>query len=290
MLAFAEQGMNGLMMGAIYALFALGMVLIYGVMHVLNFSHGVLFMAGAYACQVIFVQLTGNYFLAILGSMLVLALVGCLLEKGIFRHLRGSLSMQIVASMGLIMIVQNSIIYFFGPLALHMRVETVESKIRLGPLSFTAQHFVIIGVALIAVIGLDLFLRHTRLGTALRATSQNLEAARVVGVNPDSIFLMTFALATALAALAGALLGPLFLISPAMGDLPLLKGLTAIVLGGMGSVPGAIVGGFLIGVLEAQATLVLPTDYRDAVVFAALIGILLFRPYGLFGKRERGEP
>ena len=126
-------------------------------------------------------------------------------------------------------------------------------------------------------------------GAALRATSQNPEAARVIGIDSDRVYRLTFAVASALAGLGGALLGPLFLISPQMGDLPLLKGLTAIVLGGKGSIPGAIVGGFAIGIIEAVSTLFITTDYRDMVVFAVLIAILLVRPWGLFGIRVRGD-
>jgi branched-chain amino acid transport system permease protein len=287
MLACLEQAVNGLMMGAIYALFAIGMVLIYGVMRVLNFAHGALFMLGAYACQVIFTRLGGSYASAIIGSMLVLALLGGLLERTIFRRLRENFSMQLVASIGLVLVIQNLIILGFGPTALQMHVRPVEILLRLGPISLTQQHLLIIGLTALAVISLHAFLTRTRLGTALRAAGQNLEAARVVGIDPDRIFLLSFAIASALAALGGALLGPLFLISPGMGDLPLLKGLTAIVLGGMGSIPGAIVGGFAIGLVEAESSLVIQTDYRDTVVFLLLIAGLLLRPQGLFGQRLR---
>jgi branched-chain amino acid transport system permease protein len=123
----------------------------------------------------------------------------------------------------------------------------------------------------------------------MRAISQNADAALVVGINSNRMFLFTFASASALAALGGALIGPMFLIFPQMGDLPLLKALTAIVLGGMGSVPGAVIGGLAIGVVESLSTLIIPTDFRDTVVFGLLILVLLVRPWGLFGVRVRGE-
>ena len=151
--------------------------------------------------------------------------------------------MQIVASLGLILVIQNGVVALWGPQALQMRVAAAGATVRLGPLSFTVQHFVIIGTVAATVILLHLFLTRSRLGTAIRATSQNPDAARVVGIDTNRIFLLTFMVASALAALGGALLGPLFLIFPQMGDLPLLKALTAIVLGGMGSVPGAVIGG-----------------------------------------------
>jgi branched-chain amino acid transport system permease protein len=265
------------------------MVLIFGVMGVLNFAHGVLFMVGGYVCYVFYYRLLGSYPAAVLLATVTLGLVGAGLERGVFRRVRTNVPMQIVASLGLILILQNGVVLLFGPSALQMRVPPVTTLVRFGDLSFTAQHFVIIGTAAVAILLLALFLYRTRLGTAMRAVSQNPEAARVVGVNPDRIHLLGFAIGSALGGLGGALLGPLFLIFPQMGDLPLLKALTAIVLGGLGSIPGAIVGGLVIGIVEALSTLVIATDYRDMVVFMLLILVLLVRPWGLFGVRVRGE-
>jgi branched-chain amino acid transport system permease protein len=287
--AILEQLINGIMMGSIYVLMALGMVLIYGVMHVLNFAHGVLFMTGGYLAHLFFFNLTGSYPLAIILSMVALGLIGVVLERLIFRSLRDNLRMQIVASLGLILIIQNGVLQLWGPRALPMRTESVSSLIKVGQLSFTVQHFVIIVVVVTAVTALYLFLTHTRLGTAMRATSQHPEAAVVVGINPNRVYTLTFMIACALAGLGGALLGPLFLIFPQMGDAPMLKALSAIVIGGMGSIPGAIVGGFGIGIVESLSTLVIPSDYRDTIVFAILILMLLLRPWGLFGVRVRGE-
>jgi branched-chain amino acid transport system permease protein len=287
--ALLEQIVNGTMIGCIYVLVALGMVLIFGVMQVLNFAHGVLFMAGGYVCHFAFFKLTGSYPAAIALSMLALAALGLVLERAVFRPLRDNIQMQIVASLGLILVIQNGVVALWGPNALQMRVPTAETIVRLGSLSFTAQHFVIIGTVAVTIVILQLFLVRSRLGTAIRATSQNADAARVVGIDTNRIFLITFTIGSALAALGGALLGPLFLIFPQMGDLPLLKALTAIVLGGMGSVPGAVIGGLAIGIVESVSTLFIPTDFRDTVVFGLLILVLLFRPWGLFGVRVRGE-
>ncbi|HEY5965264.1 MAG TPA: branched-chain amino acid ABC transporter permease [Xanthobacteraceae bacterium] len=287
--ALLEQIVNGTMIGCIYVLVALGMVLIFGVMQVLNFAHGVLFMAGGYVCHFAFFKLTGSYPAAIALSMLALAALGLVLERAVFRPLRDNIQMQIVASLGLILVIQNGVVALWGPNALQMRVPTAEAIIRLGSLSFTMQHFVIIGTVAVTIVVLQLFLVRSRLGTAIRATSQNADAARVVGIDTNRIFLITFTIGSALAALGGALLGPLFLIFPQMGDLPLLKALTAIVLGGMGSVPGAVIGGLAIGIVESVSTLFIPTDFRDTVVFGLLILVLLVRPSGLFGVRVRGE-
>lgn len=287
--ALFEQIVNGTVIGCIYVLVALGMVLIFGVMQVLNFAHGVLFMVGAYICYFAFFHITGSYPASIALSMLALAVLGLALEQAVFRPLRNNIQMQIVASLGLVLVIQNGVAVLWGPNALQMRVPSAETIVRLGALSFTVQHLVIIGTVAVTVIGLQLFLTRTRLGTAIRATSQNADAAAVVGIDARRIFLLTFVIASALAALGGALLGPLFLIFPQMGDLPLLKALTAIVVGGMGSVPGAVVGGLAIGIIEAVSTMFIPTDYRDTVVFSLLILALIVRPSGLFGVRVRGE-
>ncbi len=289
LLAFAEQAVNGLMMGSIYVFVALGMMLIYGVMHVLNFAHGALFMLGGYIAHLVFTQVFGNYAFALAGSVLVLVLVGAVLERGVFAPLRDNLRNQVIASLGLVLVIQNAVIALWGPNALQFRVETTQATVALGPLSFAVQHLLIIGVGAAAVAALFAFLHLTAFGTALRAVSQNPRGALVVGIDVERVHKAAFAISMALAALGGALLGPLFLVFPQMGDLPLVKGLAGIVLGGMGSIPGAVIGGLAIGVIEATSTLVIPTDYKDVVVFGALILVLLFRPHGLFGVRTRDE-
>jgi branched-chain amino acid transport system permease protein len=286
---FLEQVVNGLTMGSIYVLIALGMVLIYGVLHVLNFAHGVLFMVGAYVCHVVLARITSSYVLALLVAMAVLALAGILLEHAVFRRLRGNLRSQVIASLGLILVIENTVVWIWGPNALQMRIPTTETIVRLGGLHFNLHLLVVVGVTLAVVAGLAVFLKATRLGTAIRATSQSEEAALVVGIPVQRVHRFTFALSTALAALGGALLGPLFLVFPTMGDEPLVKGLAGIILGGMGSVPGAVIGALFIGVAEALSTLWFPTDYRDSVAFMIIVLVLLARPQGLFGVRVRGE-
>ncbi len=288
-MAYVEQGVNGLMMGSVYALFAVGMVLVFGVMRVLNFAHGALFMAGGYLCHAVFSLVVDSYPVAVLGAVAGGVVLGLGLERLVFRRLRENLPMQIVASLGLILMAQNGALLVFGPEAVAIAVPSLRRTLRVGELGFTVQHLVILGVTGAGMVALHLFLVRSRMGTAMRAAAQDLQAARVVGIDPARVFALTFGLAGGMAALGGALLGPLFLVFPGMGDLPLLKGLTAIVLGGMGSVGGAVLGGLLIGVVEAESTLFAPTDYRDLIVFGLLIAVLLVRPQGLFGVRVRGE-
>jgi branched-chain amino acid transport system permease protein len=287
--ALLEQVINGLMTGSIYVLVALGMVLIYGVMHVLNFAHGVFLMLGGYLCHFFFTRLTGSYLMALLLSMAALALIGVVIERGVFRPLQGKLRNQVIASLGLILVLENLAIAIWGPNALQLKVPTGERLIQLGELRFPLQHLLIIGVTALVVAALFAFLKWSRFGTALRATSQDRNAAMVVGIPVERMDMASFALGTALAALGGALVGPLFLVFPMMGDAPMVKGLAGILLGGMGSVPGAVIGGLLIGVTESVSTLFLPTDYRDSIAFAVMVMILLVRPSGLFGVKVRGE-
>lgn len=287
--ALLEQVINGLMIGSVYVLVALGMVLIYGVMHVLNFAHGALFMAGGYLCHFFFMHHTGNYPAAIVLSMLALGAFGILLERSVFRPLSGNLRNQVIASLGLVLAIENAVVALWGPNALQLKVPATETLVEFGELRFPLQHLLIIGVTAAIVVALTIFLKFSRFGTAIRATSQSREAALVVGIPVGRIYWTTFALGTMLAALGGALLGPLFLVFPQMGEAPLVKGLAGILLGGMGSVPGAVLGGMIIGVAESVSTLWIPTDYRDSIAFLVMVAILLVRPQGLFGVRTRGD-
>ena len=287
--ALLEQVINGLMMGSVYVLVALGMVLIYGVMHVVNFAHGVLFTIGGYLGHFFYSHLIDSYVIAIVLSMLSLGLIGILLERGVFRPLSGNLRNQVIASLGLILVLENLVIALWGPNALQWKIATTEQFVNIGALRFSVHHLGVIVVTLLLVLLLGLFLKFTRFGTAIRATSQSLEAALVVGIPVRRVQWTTFALGSMLAAIGGSLVGPMFLVFPQMGDLPLIKGLAGILLGGMGSVPGAVVGGLILGVTESVSTLFLPTDYRDSIAFLVMVAILLIRPQGLFGIRMRGE-
>jgi branched-chain amino acid transport system permease protein len=287
--AFLEQVINGLMMGSIYVLVGLGLALIYGVMHVLNFAHGVLLMLGGYLAYTFFAWVTGDYVSAIVLATVALMIVGTVMELAVFRPLRGNLRNQVIASLALVLLIQNAVVAIWGPTALQFKVGATEILVPLGALRFSLQHFLVIGVTFLCTGLLFAFLKYTKIGTALRAASQDNDAALVVGINVKRMYWLSFAIGSALAAVGGALIGPMFLVFPQMGDLPLVKALAGILLGGMGSIPGAVVGGLLIGVTESVATLVIATDYRDAVTFIVIILILMFRPQGLFGFRMRGE-
>jgi branched-chain amino acid transport system permease protein len=287
--ALLEQVINGLMMGSIYVLVALGMVLIYGVMHVVNFAHGVLFTLGGYLGHFFYYRVAESYLLAIVLAVMSLAIIGVLLERGVFRPLSGNLRNQVIASLGLILFLENLVVALWGASALQWKVASADRLVQIGDLRFSQHHLGIIVITMVLVTALGLFLKYTRFGTAIRATSQSQEAAVVVGIPVRRVQWSTFAIGCMLAGLGGAMVGPLFLVFPQMGDVPLIKGLAGILLGGMGSVPGAVVGGMVLGLTEAISTLYLPTDYRDSIAFMVMVLILLVRPQGLFGQRMRGE-
>ena len=287
--ALLEQVINGLMMGSIYVLVALGMVLIYGVMHVVNFAHGVLFTLGGYLGHFFYYRVAESYLLAIVLAVMSLAIIGVLLERGVFRPLSGNLRNQVIASLGLILFLENLVVALWGASALQWKVASADRLVQIGDLRFSQHHLGIIVITMVLVTALGLFLKYTRFGTAIRATSQSQEAAVVVGIPVRRVQWSTFAIGCMLAGVGGAMVGPLFLVFPQMGDVPLIKGLAGILLGGMGSVPGAVVGGMVLGLTEAISTLYLPTDYRDSIAFTVMVLILLVRPQGLFGQRMRGE-
>ena len=287
--ALLEQVINGLMMGSIYVLVALGMVLIYGVMHVVNFAHGVLFTLGGYLGHFFYYRVAESYLLAIVLAVMSLAIIGVLLERGVFRPLSGNLRNQVIASLGLILFLENLVVALWGASALQWKVASADRLVQIGDLRFSQHHLGIIVITMVLVTALGLFLKYTRFGTAIRATSQSQEAAVVVGIPARRVQWSTFAIGCMLAGVGGAMVGPLFLVFPQMGDVPLIKGLSGILLGGMGSVPGAVVGGMVLGLTEAISTLYLPTDYRDSIAFMVMVLILLVRPQGLFGQRMRGE-
>jgi len=287
--AILEQVVNGTMLGAIYVVVALGLVLLYGVLRVLNFAHGALLMLGGYACQFVFAHLVDSYMIAVLASVAALVVVGWVLERGVFAPLRDNLQNQVIASLGLVLILQNLVIIAWGPTALQFHFAMAQRPIAIGNFQVPFQLLLIVGVVLASVAALFLFLRFTKFGIAIRATAQHPGAALIVGIDVERVHDVAFAIAVGLAALAGALLGPLFLVFPQMGDLPLVKGLAAIILGGLGSVWGAVFGGLAIGIVESVSTIFIPTDYRDAVAFVAIAAILLLRPQGLFGIKTRYE-
>lgn len=284
---FFQQVLNGLTIGSVYALVALGLTLVYGILHVPNFAHGALYMAGAYAMFYFVSALGANYWLAMLSAALAVAGLAVLSERLIFHRLRDAPKLyDMIAAIGLLLFLEAVAQAIWG--ADFRRLAAPFPQIlRFGGLVAPAQRLIIIAAAFGLMIVLHLFLKRTMLGATIIATAQNREGAALVGINATRVSILTFAISGALAAVAAALYAPINLVYPAMGDLVILKAFVIIILGGMGSIPGAIIGGLIIGFAESFGAFYVSTDYKDIIAFALLVLILSVRPQGLFTNGVR---
>jgi branched-chain amino acid transport system permease protein len=275
--------------GCIYILLATGLNLIFGVMKVVNFAHGEFLMLGAYVTATIFFVTGINPYAIILLSMFVLVLVGAVVERLCFRPILGTSKLnEIFLSIGLIYLFQNSAAVIWGDEWQTIRSPYEGITVQVGPLTIPVDYIIIMIVTAVIITGLYLFLRKTRTGRAMRAASQNRKGAMLVGINVERMDVISFGLGCALAAAAGTLWvvsGQVF--NPYMGSIPAVKAFAIIILGGLGSIPGAIIGGLIYGIAENGAAYFLGGIWKDAISFIILIVVLVIRPTGLFG--ESGE-
>jgi branched-chain amino acid transport system permease protein len=288
-----QQCINGLALGAIYALIALGYTMVYGVLRFINFAHSDVFMVGAFAGYYLARFVPGasvpGGILVLLGAMALCALLGVLIEKFAYRPLRGRSTLTVlITAIGVSLLLQNVGQRVFGanpksfPALFPLRYYQLDN----GLVISSAQIMVFV-VTLLLLFALRHIVLHTRIGTAMRALSFNPTAASLVGVNNDRVISFTFALGSALAAAGGILYASNYpSIDPLMGTLPGLKAFVAAVLGGIGNIAGAAVGGIVLGLVETAVVALGGSTYRDAVAFGVLILILLLRPNGLLGKRQ----
>ncbi len=286
-----QQVINGLTLGAIYALIALGYSMVYGVLYFINFAHGDVAMLGAYLCVVVLAgRLHLSNMVAVLLALVLSAVAGVLIEKVAYLPLRRAerLSM-IISSLGVSMILSTGAQVIWG-----VSTQPVPSIVptvlyRFGGAVASSLQFVILGVSLALMVGLQLLVHRTKIGIALRATSFSRDTASAMGIDTDKVISFTFALGSLLAAVAGIMVGIYYsTIYPTMGSTIGMKAFTSAVVGGIGSIPGAMLGGMLLGVVESLGGAYISSGYRDAIAFAVLIAILLFRPQGLLGSGGRG--
>lgn len=279
---FLQYLIDSLVLGSIYALMAIGFTLIFGIMNIVNLAHGELFVFGAFTA--ITLTTAGvNYFLAIMLAMVVTAVLGFLLQKGIFERLGKDEVRTMLASIGLSIFLQSLALKIFGP---EYHVITVSTgTIKLGSISITYQRLGIVLIAVVLVIVLNLLVRYTWFGRAMRAVAQYPEMASVMGVNSRSIYALTFMLSAALAGAAGALLAGLFSVSATSGFIPATKAFIITIFGGVGSVPGAIVGAFVLGIAENLTAGYVSQAFSSLIAFVILVVVLLVRPNGIFGRR-----
>jgi branched-chain amino acid transport system permease protein len=283
----AQQLVNGLQLGGAYALVAVGYTLIFGVLNLLHLAHGEVFMAGAYVGLVL--MLAGApFWAALLGGMAGAAVLGLVVERVAFRPVRdrGSHVTPLMTTIAVSLVLQHAVVKLYGaePVAFPQVLAVV--PLSLGPVTVTSLQLVILGTSLALMALLDVVLRRTWLGKAIRATAENPTVASLLGVNVSLAIAAVFVLASALAGAAGVLLAANFTaVTPFFGVKVGLKALAVMLVGGLGNVPGAMVGGVLVGVVEALSVGYLASSYRDAFAFGVMILILLVRPTGLFGAR-----
>jgi branched-chain amino acid transport system permease protein len=285
---FLQHCLNALMLGGTYALLGIGLTLIFGIMRVVNFTHGELYAYGAYMMYALVMKLGVNVFVALALATGLGVVLGAALELVLLRHLRSSdIDIAMLVMIGAWIVLQNTEQLAWTGVAQSIANPFPADPLVLGAVSVSWNRVFVFAVAVALIAGTYALVNHTRLGMAMRATFQDREAAALMGVSIERIHTATFALGSGLAAAAGALLGPIFVVTPTMGDLAAAKAFAIVILGGMGSLVGATVGAFILAFAEEITVGYISSGYRDATGFLLIILILLFRPTGLFAQKER---
>ncbi|MBI3516319.1 MAG: branched-chain amino acid ABC transporter permease [Proteobacteria bacterium] len=285
---FLQHVLNGTVLGGTYALLGIGLTLIFGIMRVVNFTHGELYAFGAYMAYML-VTLAGlDFFLSIALAALLGVALGALIEIVLLRPLRGAdIDTVMLVMIGAWIALQNTEQLIWGGVAKLVPAPFGNQPLVFGPVSVMPLRLFMLGTAVALLVGFYLVINRTKLGVALRATFQDPDTAALMGVNVPFMHTATFALGSGLAAVAGALLGPIFLVNPTMGDLAGLKAFAIVILGGLGNIVGATVGGFVLGWIEEFGAGYLSTGYRDAMGFILIMVVLALKPQGLFAAKER---
>ncbi len=281
---------NGIIAGGIYSLVALGYTMVYGILKFINFAHGEIFMIGAYIAWLFNVMFGVNIIIALLISMIGCAILGFLIEKVAYKPLRQSHKIvPLITAIGVSLFLQSLALIFFGADIKTFRTGTVEKGLNIFGATITKLQIAIIIVSLILMFLLHLFVKYSKTGKAIRAVSDNPELASTIGININKVISTVFIIGSMLAAVAGVLIGMEQNLQPTMGVSIGIKAFTAAVVGGIGNIYGALLGGFLIGLIENIGIWFIPSGYKDAIAFLVLLIMLFFRPQGLFGKIEAAE-
>ncbi|MBU1195086.1 MAG: branched-chain amino acid ABC transporter permease [Proteobacteria bacterium] len=283
---FLQQLFNGIMFGSTYAIVALGLTLVMGILHIPNFAHGHLYMLGGYITYFFITNLGFGYWYSLLLSMVILGFVGVVMERIVFRPLTGQPPINaFIAAIGALIFLESLALVIWGPQG--MRIPNPHPQIiKMFGITMEAQRLLVVGGAAVLIVLLHLFLKKTTTGTTIEAVAQNREGAMLTGINVNRVSSMTFFISSATAAVAASFLSPIFILSPAMGAVLGMKAFIIVILGGMGSVPGAILGGYFLGLIEALGGGYISAEYKDVFAFGALILVLSIKPTGLFGKQE----
>ncbi|MEH7237069.1 branched-chain amino acid ABC transporter permease [Bacillus sp. JJ1562] len=284
-----QQLVNGISLGSIYALIALGYTMVYGIIKLINFAHGDVFMIGAF---VGFYSITGwglGFFPALLLAMTVCAIFGVLIERIAYKRLRNATRIAaLITAIGVSLLIEYGVIYVRGAQPEAYPNVLPNKSFEIFGVQISSQSLLILSVSIILMIILQFIVHKTKIGKAMRAVSHDMDAARLMGINVNNTISATFAIGSAMAGAAGVIFGVYYTkIDPLMGIIPGLKAFVAAVLGGIGIIPGAMIGGLVLGVVETVVSAVGLSLWRDAAAFIILILILLFRPSGIFGKNTR---
>jgi len=283
-----QQGINGVVLGSLYVLVALGLTLIYGVLVQINFAHADVVTLGAFAAYFFVNGAGGNYLASIAVALAVGAALGWLMNAAIFAPLRerGSELLPLIATIGVSVMLENAMLALFGPIPYAFDSPYSNSVIRFAGTFITLQNVLIIAVSVATIALLYGFMKFTIMGKALRAVSQDRETAGLMGINPNQVVMLTFVIASALAGMAGAMLGPVLVLNPFAGTSVIVKAFAIVIIGGFGNVEGTILAGLLVGLIESFTTQYLDTGMIDIVVFGLLLLTLAVRPTGLIAERR----
>ncbi len=285
---FLQHLLNATMLGGTYALLGIGLTLIFGIMRVVNFTHGELYTFGAYMVFFFAMTLSANFFLALVFAMVLGIALGAAIEFVLLRRLRdASIDTTMLVMIGAWIAMQNTEQLAWTGVAKSVNHPFPIDPLVIGPVSVSWIRIFVFCVAILLIVGTHLLIHRTRLGKAMRSTFQDRETAALMGVNISAIHTATFALGSGLAAAAGALLGPVFVLVPGMGDMAALKSFAIVILGGMGNFMGATLGGFLLALVEELGAGYISSGYRDGMGFLIIIVVLIFKPTGLFARAER---
>ncbi|GLX32239.1 branched-chain amino acid ABC transporter permease [Leuconostoc mesenteroides subsp. dextranicum] len=289
MTTFIQQLINGLMLGSVYALLALGYTMVYGIIKLINFAHGDIYMLGAYFGYFFIKVLHLNFFIALILAMAVSAIIGVVIEYIAYRPLRHSPRIAVlISALGISFLLENGMTYLYGSdqRSFPQAIKTVQYHFY--GIQVSNIQLIIAVTSIVLMLLLTYIVKNTKMGRAMRAVSADPDAASLMGININHTISFTFAIGSALAAAGGVLIGLYYnSIDPLMGMTPGLEAFVAAVLGGIGIIPGAAVGGWLIGILETMVQATAFSDYKDAIVYAMLIVILLIKPTGILGKNKR---
>jgi branched-chain amino acid transport system permease protein len=283
----SQAMINGVTLGTNYVLMALGFTMIFGVLRIVNFAHGDFYMLGAFFVLTAMSQLNIPYFLAALLAIAAVAILGFIAEKIVFRRFRDKekeIEGMIVA-LGLSIFIQNIGLIIWGPYDQSIP-PVVTGVFKIGNIFYPVERFMAVLLSVILMILFYLFLKKTRVGLAIQALAQDIEIARVQGIRINRLYPIAFAIGTGLAAAAGVIIGPVFQLNPWMGLTPQVKAFMVVILGGLGSIPGAVLGGFILGIAESFVSSFASKAIADMLGFIIVIAILLFRPSGLFGQSQ----